>query len=184
MNRSNTKNNDIDVENFKTGKGRSKYAKDSNNKTQTNDSEVIDFYLGEDNIRNHIDDFDDIDSINHVNSSLAADSLFETNDEGFENWIILQGKIITTPIKAEYKNCIFYNFRIFNGTFKMNCTITLFNYNEDVEKAIFDTLKKDSVARVSGKLFVKTKDGRTWIQINVKNWMVRNNENKRMLYKI
>lgn len=105
-------------------------------------------------------------------------------DQEFENWVIFEGVVITSPIKMKGDDVgIYYNFKIDNSKFKMNCTITLFEDRIEDEDLIFETIRKGEVVRVSGKLFLKNKNGRLWVQTNVKNW-VEHNGDKQIVHKV
>lgn len=117
-----------------------------------------------------------------MNKSMICNEIQELPE--FENWIILEGKVKSAPVKAVEGDKIFYNFRIDNGKFRMNCTITQFKNNEnDIEDEIFESLKEGIIAKVSGKLFIKKKEEKLWVQINVKNWITTNNGRK-VKYKV
>lgn len=109
-----------------------------------------------------------------------------TTNNQFENWFILEGKVIASPVKECNGNNIFFNFKIDNGSFRMNCTITVFQDNERknaIENDIFDSIKLGSTIKVAGKFFTKKKNEKLRNQINVKTW-VSSIGNKKVKYSI
>lgn len=109
----------------------------------------------------------------------------EVSSQEFENWIILEGRVTSPPEKVTEGNYIFYNFRIDNNRFRMNCTITEFaDRTSSIEDDIFESLKEDTIVKVSGKLFLKKKEDKLWVQINVKNWVSKTSDNRQIKYKV
>lgn len=109
----------------------------------------------------------------------------ETSSQEFENWMILEGRVTSPPVKVTEGNNIFYNFRIDNNRFRMNCTITEFaDRASSIEEDIFESLKDGTIVKVSGKLFLKKKEDKLWVQINVKNWVSRTSDNRQIKYKV
>jgi len=104
----------------------------------------------------------------------------ENKDFNYDNWVILRGDVISEPIKVCERDNIFYNFRIDNQNFKMNCTLTLFEEDKEMEDAIFSTIKQGNTIKVSGKLFMKKKGDKLWVQINVKNWIYEEGDRKQL----
>lgn len=121
-----------------------------------------------------------------VNRLMLTESIKEEEDQ-FENWFILEGVVVSTPVKDNNENNIFYNFRIDNGSFRMNCTITVFQDNdrkEKIEEDIFSSIKLGTIIKVAGKFFTKKKNEKLRNQINVKTWISSSIDNKKIKYSI
>lgn len=106
------------------------------------------------------------------------------SDNNLENWIIFLGNVVDDVIKVKGNDNFFYNFKLNNGNFTINCVIAMSNEDKKLEESIFSTIKKDRKIKVSGNLCMKNKLGILRTQINVKNWLYTDSGNQKIKVKI
>lgn len=106
----------------------------------------------------------------------------------FENYIIFEGRIVQAPVKVKVGDQTYYNFRVDNNKFGINCTITRpeneISENNKLEENIFDSLLLERIVKVRGSFTIKRKADKLWYQINVKAWTVTAEDNKREGYTV